>query len=198
MARRWTDDEKCLVEAKWGIWSVKVIARHIDRTESSVINYAERNKLGSMYSEEYLLPNKIAKLFGVSETTVRRWIKQLGLPSNTRPLKNQRVHRVTQEKLLEWCKENQTVWSANNLPTYALGAEPDWLVEKRKRDAQVNTYKSREWSTKEINKLLLLVDSGMTNKEIAKVLNRSEISVKRQRTRQFNKLIQDNPPCENK
>lgn len=187
MARRWTEEEKSYVEEYWGAKSVKAIAKKINRTESAVMNYAERNKLGSMYREVYLLPPLLGEYFGVSESTIKTWIKDFGLPSNTRPLKKHRAHRILPEKLLIWCRDNQSKWSSKNLPIYALGEEPAWLVEKRKKDLADNTYKAREWTTKEISQLLELVDSGMSNPQIAKIMNRSEYSIKRQRTKQLHK-----------
>lgn len=180
MYRRWTTEEMELLEDKWGVWGVKRLAKNLNRTETAIIEKAEKMKLGGAY-EQYLTTNQIGQMFGIHRQTVyRSWIKKYGLPAKKSALRRQTIYRIILEDLVEWCYNNQELWSSKNLELYSLGEEFEWLVEKRKIDAQITT-NTGFWSTKEIQNLIDWSEAGVPLQEIAKRLNRTYYAVRRKR-----------------
>ena len=185
MARRWTEEEKFLVEEKWGVYSIKLLAQKVNRTETAVIRFAEKNGLGSMYKEGNLTTEQIGDMFGIDSSTVNRyWIGKYGLKATKRALKNRKYWRVKLKDLIIWCRDNQDKWKSNNLELYALSEEPDWLKEKRNRDNnKIVEKKGTFWSMMEIAELKKLVEEGYTSRDIAEKMNRTKLSVDRQKAR---------------
>lgn len=185
MAKRWTEEEKGLVELKWGVWTISRIAKTINRTEKAVIRYGEKNKLGSMYKEMYLTTEQVGKMFNVDSSTVNRyWIKKYSLKASKIALKERKFYRIKQEDLISWCRHNQDKWKATYLEEHSLGEEAEWLRIKRERDKDLTVVKSKTyWSMKEIEILKLGIQEGKTSREIGIELNRSKASVDRQRMR---------------
>ena len=180
MAKRWTQEEMDFLEDKWGVIGVNAIAKQLNRPVKGIITKAERMQLGGAY-DSYLTTNKIAEMFGIHRQTVlRNWIYGYGLKATSTPFRRQRVHRIKMEELVEWLEANQDKWSSVNLELHALGEEYDWLVEKRKRDANP-TVKSGDWTMKEYNQLIEWSDAGVPLSEIAIRLNRTYYSVRRKR-----------------
>lgn len=180
MAKRWTQEEMDFLEDKWGVISVKAIAKQLNKSINAVIVKSERMRLGGAY-ESYLTTNKLGEMFGIHRQTVlRNWITNGGLKATSTPFRSQRIYRVKLEDLVEWLKANQDKWSSNSLELHALGEEFDWLVEKRKLDSKQDN-KAREWTIGEYNLLIELSDAGVPLKEIADKLNRTYYSVRRKR-----------------
>ena len=81
----WTNDMEEFLEDKWGIWSVKRLAKHFNTTECAITNKAERLKLGGAYSQ-YLSTTDIANMFGIARRTVLNyWILKYGLKASWQP-----------------------------------------------------------------------------------------------------------------
>ena len=180
MAKRWSTEELEFLEDKWGLYSIRRIAKALNRTEVAVTNKAERLKLGGAY-ESYLTTLEIGNMFGVHRRTVLHyWIKRYGLKARSNSLRTQKIYRVTLDDLALWAKNNQDKWDSRNLEEYALGEEFDWLIAKRKLD-KLNNIKTGDWSLKDYNLLIKLSDEGVSLKEIAKILNRTYNSVRRKR-----------------
>ena len=180
--QKYTAEEREYIESKWGEVSIRRIAQRLNRSQGAILKYAERYGLGGVYNNGcYLTPHDISKMFGVDSTIVKSsWIKNHGLISIRSPLRNSFVHRIKLDDLLDWCKNNQSRWSSLNLEIYALGTEPDWLKEKRRRDLS-NGPRKVSWSLKEEKLLMKLVSEGMKFKDIAIKLGRTEGSCRRRR-----------------
>lgn len=185
--RRWTDEERSLVEDKWGIWSTTRLAKNLNRTENAIVRFAEKNNLGGAYRGMYLSTQQVADLFSIDPTTVARyWIKKYGLKANTQPLRQRRLIRILQDDLLVWCKQNQDRWKATNLPILALGEEPDWLIEKRERDSLNKSKQGSTWTYKELETLKELINQGTSSSDIARTLGRTYASIRSKRQKLLN------------
>lgn len=82
------------------------------------------------------------------------------------------------EDFIKWLKAHQDLWDSRRLEPYALGYEPEWLVEKRKRDSEITT-KSRgtKYTPYEDALIVMYLKQDKTQKEIGALIGRSEASV---------------------
>ena len=138
--RYWTKEEEELLSDLWGNMSADKIAEKLNRTVSSVKNKAFQLELGSQIENNYdgLTISEIVKLFNVSHETVSIYWVSLGLQYTSRKLSKTKKYRyVTIENLLSFLEKNQNIWDSRYLEKNILGKEPDWMIEKRKRDKEM-------------------------------------------------------------
>lgn len=139
--RFWTKEEETLLSDLWGTESFETIAKKLNRTVSSIKNKAFLLGLGSVIESNYngLTIKDISDLLGVNINTVSvGWIG-LGLKYKVQKISKSKSYRYVEIKdLYEFLEENQNIWDSRNLEKNILGAEPEWLKEKRKLDRKQN------------------------------------------------------------
>lgn len=85
----WTEDEKNYLQDKWGSCSAKYIAKKLGRTEFSILNKAQKMKLGSrILADDSITFNElynkgfdsyvIANILNKSQLSISDRIKALG------------------------------------------------------------------------------------------------------------------------
>lgn len=139
--RFWTREEETLLSDLWGTESFETIAKKLNRTVSSIKNKAFLLGLGSVIESNYngLTIKDISDLFGVNINTVSvGWIG-LGLKYRVQKISRSKSYRYVEIKdLYDFLEANQNIWDSRNLEKNILGAEPEWLKEKRRLDREQN------------------------------------------------------------
>lgn len=186
--KKYTDAEREFIANNYGDMKVSTIAEKLERSPGAITRYAENHGLGGvMRTGLFLSAPEVAAMFKVDYTTVTRyWIGRYGLKCTKKALKQRRTYKITLDDLVKWCKNNQDKYSTLHLEEFALGQEFDWLKIKRKCDAH-SIPKRQEWTTSAELQLIKLVEQGIPNKDIAKIMNRTGISISRKKCR----LIKD-------
>lgn len=178
--REWTKEEEIELQELWGYKTLETISKKMRRTKYSIKVKAIRMKLGPMINNnlELLSVSDLVDMLGVSRDRIcNTWIN-LGLDLKKKKLTQKySYYAITIEKLLVFLENNQNEWDSRNVEKYILGSEPEWLVEKRKRDLIENPLWYRRWTAEEIQKLQLLKRLNKSNEEIASAINRSEQAV---------------------
>ncbi len=150
--RFWTKEEETLLSDLWGTESFETIAKKLNRTVSSIKNKAFLLGLGSVIENNYngLTIKDISDLLGVNINTVSvGWIG-LGLKYKVQKISKSKSYRYVEIKdLYEFLEANQNIWDSRNLEKNILGAEPEWLKEKRKLDREQNPDMERLSLTKQ-------------------------------------------------
>ena len=177
--RWWTEQEIDYLTYNWGVAPIEYIARALNRTAKSVATKAYKCKLGSASDgSEYLGAQQIADMLGVKWTTIYlRWVGKYGLKVTPKSLHFKRKNRIKLSDLLEWLEKNQDKWNSNRVELYALGTEPQWLTEKRKRDVNLPAMSHKRWTVADRRKAENLFRLGIPVREIAMRLGRSKRSV---------------------
>lgn len=83
-------------------------------------------------------------------------------------------YTVTWQNLMDFLEANQNEWDSRNVEKNILGLEPEWLIEKRKRDVEENPLWYRKWTQEEIKIAESLFKMGKSYKEIASIIERSD------------------------
>ena len=178
--RKWTKEEETYLSDFWGAKPIEYIAKKLKRTVFSLKVKAVRMRLGPMINNNYELItiNDISELLNVSyDRIINKWMK-LGLKlQKTKFTNNASYYTIKWSELIEFLENNQDEWDSRNLEINMLGTEPNWLIEKRKRDKEENPLWYRRWTEEEIDKAEELYKKGKTYKEISVIINRSEQSV---------------------
>lgn len=191
ICRRWTEEEKEFVMEHWGDVTVSYIAKKLNRSETAIISFSEKNKLGSAYKKNYISTIDAGEIIGVDQTTIIHWINSCGLKAEFKAIKNRKKYLIDIDKFHNFLRDNQGLWKASNLELYGLGKEEDWLKVKRKKDDNEITKKQGSpWTLNEIKRMNNYIEEGLTLREIANILNRTYYSVRQQRQRQLDLIKQ--------
>ena len=180
--RRWTTEEDEFLIEKWGVNSLKFIAKKLNRTVKAVRVRATRLELGEFHkSGELLMFTELVEALGYSyvEEVFNKFTKR-GCPIKYVLYDKKRYRKINIEKFWEWAENNQDVVNFSKFEKNSLGKEPSWVDEKRKID-KMNYANSRVLWNKEQERLLIAkAKSGKyTLRDLAIEFNRSEQSIRR-------------------
>ena len=140
--RFWTEEEEVILSDLWGSESIEMIAKKLNRTESSILNKVFTLGLGSQIDNNYdgLKLKDISDLLGVSVSIISiSWVS-LGLKVKVKKITKSKSYMYVEiDDLYEFLEKNQNIWDSRNLEKNILGIEPDWLKEKRENDKNYET-----------------------------------------------------------
>ena len=184
--RPWTQEETEYLQEKWGIVSVPAIAEHLNRTGSGIVNKAQRLGLGALLEAgDYVTLNQLllaltngAKTYGYK---MQSWVKNRGFPVHTKRV-NKCVWRVVYlEEFWVWAEQHRSFIDFSKLEPLALGKEPDWVAEQRRKDYQAFALQRKDlWTSAEDDRLKRLLQQHKYGyAEISEILHRSEGAITR-------------------
>jgi len=173
----WSKEELDYIRDVWGEKTIPEIAKKLGRTIEAVKIKANRmGYTGQKWYGEMMSARKVSELLGVDVHAVcDYWIPKCGLKGKAKRLGTTKKTTtiIMFEDLLEWLKEHQDLWDSRRVELFGLGAEYDWLVEKRKADAQKPARKAQKWTPEEDQRLIAMFRrGGMTNAEMGAALGR--------------------------
>lgn len=185
MARKeWTKDEVDYLQDKWGVISIKGIAKHLDRNVSSVKQKAQKIGLGDpRMNFEGITVCQLAKALGREYSIIKGWINRYSMPAKRKIFcQESRVLTIGYDDFWKWAEGHKELLNLAKMEENMIGPEPPWVKVKRKADKarSQRTWQSTAWEPEEDQRLLQLVkQSNATYPELAKLLNRSESSIRR-------------------
>lgn len=161
--KKYTKKEEDYICEYWGIYSSQNIARNLNRSVRGIICKANQLKLGKMSEYAGLFSiMQLCEIFSLSKKTVSRWCDLYGLRYKTLNHKENTILKrryIEYDNLMSWLEKNQNKFDSTKIEPYALGEEPNWLIEKRKNDLKnpskkiVKNYRRKIYTTNEINSI---------------------------------------------
>lgn len=178
----WTPEEDAVLEEFWGSSTPQYIAKKLGRTTVAVIQRVKLRKLGSFTSVGvYINRYQAAQMVGIDyKVFVRNWEVNHGLCFKKKRVRSdvKTQYLIKLDDFIEWLEEHQDLWDSRRVEPYALGYEPEWLVEKRFRDSKnPNKLRGTKYTPKEDALIITYLKLNKTQKEIGEILGRSEASV---------------------
>ena len=173
MAQRWTDREIRYLESKYLNQAVSITAKRLNRTERAVVKKALDIGLSKVH--DILSVNKLAECFNVTHKVVMKWINQYDLPCRKFKCSCCTKYMIDLENFWKWAEQHKDIinWSRYNCMTLAL--EPAWVrCEKFLYD---RPNKGKCWTDMEINYAKSMLRRGMSYREVAKELGRTQSGV---------------------
>lgn len=190
----WSNKDIEYLEDNYGKYSLKTLAKNLNRTEVAIKEKCTRLGLTSALGNTGLLTtNEIAIAFGVDRKTIWNYIQYKGLPAKKKVvLRTGRFWRIDINEFWKWLENNKELLDFSKLDKNILGLEPIWVDEKRRDDIRNKSRKYKTWTKSEI-KYLRANYKIKSFKEIALDLNRSlnSVQVKAQKLRLI-KMVQLN------
>lgn len=178
--REWTPQEEKKFARDWsnGEVSMTAMEKKYKRTDNALRTKAQRMGLGSRpYNVEFLSVTTISEEMGVSLDRVYNWCKN--------GLKRHRNHSgkvkyvISVNDLLRYLKSHQDAFNASIISKYLFVDEPQWLKDKRVRDAEEYAVNQKlPYSNQDDKDIVLMNKLGKQNSEIAKAIGRTEEAVR--------------------
>ena len=184
--KRWTPEEEDYLSDRWGSISIPAIAKHLGRSVNAVKVRAQRMGLGAvLMSGDYITLNQL--LFAVKGTnaggnyTLKSWVKNRGLPVHTKKVVNNSFRVVYLNEFWEWAEKNRSFLDFSKMEPLALGEEPPWVAEQRKKDFQAFAIQRKDpWTPDDDARLkMLLKQHKYGYKELSEMLHRSAGAIQR-------------------
>lgn len=172
--RKWTIEEEKYLNKYYLTQSVEKTAKALNRTVRSVQRKA--SLLGiEIYAGEYLTARMVAECFRVSQCVVHRWIHDLGLPAKKVKTTKSMRYVIDPEKFWKWAENHKEdiCWAGYEI--CSILPEPRWveIYKERYKTRRMNQH----FTSNEVVQIKHMLHRGMTFKEIAAELGRTERSI---------------------
>lgn len=189
IGRNWTPEEEAYLEEKYGVVSIKHIAKTLNRSETAIVIRSQRMGLGAFLDAgDYVTWNQIQIAIGLGDSSsgykTISWIKNRDFPIHTKRVKNNSFKVVYLEEFWIWAEKNKDFLNFSGFEPLALGMEPSWVAEKRRNDYQMRRrIKKTPWEPAEEEHLIRLVKQQKYGfMELSGMLNRTEGAIQRRLT----------------
>lgn len=177
--KTWSEAELAVLFEEWGEKTPDAIGRKIGRSTKAVRSMAKVHGLGCfLKNSEYLTQKQCTDMLGYTSKVMQRtWIPH-GLKVHKRRTAGGRRNTVIlHSELMEFLRKNQDLWDSRKCEPYALGTEPQWLQEKRKRDARRPKPIGTKYTAAEDQIICMMLRKNATQREIGERLGRSKASI---------------------
>lgn len=187
--RPWSHQEEEYLSENWGRVSVPTMAKKLERTENAVIVRARRLDLGAfLESGDYVTLNQLViAVTGHKKSysyKIKSWVENRGLPVHTKKNVACSWRVVYLEEFWDWAEKNRAFLDFSKMEPLALGEEPPWVAEQRKKDfAAFATQRKDPWTASEDSRLIMLLKLHRYGyAELSDLLQRSAGAIQRRCT----------------
>ena len=185
--RNWTREEYDTLAELWGVYSLGTIAKRMNRSENAILIKVQRMGLGSHTSNSHMITlSSLLESFDYSYSGYAPKFEAAGLKIHKQRVRNCSVKMVDIDEFWEFAEKNRHLFDFSRFEEYTLGAEPEWVKEKRaegfRKKWAVKPHNT-PWTEAEDKELLrLLREYRYTYPEIAARLHRTEGAIQRRVT----------------
>lgn len=184
--RTWTAEDLDYLRESWGTVSIGVMCRRLKRTKDAIINKSRRLGLGAyLDSGDYITLNQL--LIAATGTNAAysyktiSWVKNRGLPVHTKTVNSKKVRVVYLDEFWEWAEKNRSFLDFSKMEPLALGEEPAWVAEQRRKDYKAFALQRKDpWTPDEESRLVMLLKQHRYGyAELSEMLHRSAGAIQR-------------------
>lgn len=177
--KNWSLDEDDYLQEHWGVFDTKNIALKLDRSVEGIKVRAYTLGLGARQNGcgMYLNPRTISEIIDIDSKSIITWCKKGDLKSKHLKYGKHKYWQITLDDLWKFIKEYPERVNTSRFEEGSLGAEPKWMVERRKIDKGIPARDKKKWIAAEDNKLAFYYKNNYETKEIAKLMGRSISSI---------------------
>lgn len=181
--KSWKEGDLLFLQDNWHKGR-EYCAKKLNRTVVAVQLKAKRLGLGGVVrASGCFTAREVAEIMGIDSHCITRW-KDDGLLKGKTAKINSLVHAIELKDLLKFLEEHQELWNSQKMTCSLWITEPEWMIEKRKRDSKRAKREAAKWTKEEDKRLISLFKSGAyTHREIGELLGRSSRAIQRRASR---------------
>lgn len=187
--RTWTKEEETYLRESWGTVSVDGICKHLNRTKNAVTVRVRRLGLPPyLESGEYITFQQLSLAMGLGKSSSKylliSWVKNRGFPLRYKRRGTATIRVVYLDEFWTWAEKNRSFLDFSKMEPLALGQEPDWVPEQRKKDYQAFAIQRKDpWTPDEDSRLKMLLNQHRYGyAELSEMLRRSAGAIQRRCT----------------
>ena len=187
--RTWTEEEETYLRESWGTVSVDGICKHLNRTKNAVAVRVRRLGLPPyLESGDYITFQQLSLAMGLGKSSSKylliSWVKNRGFPLRYKRRGTSTIRVVHLDEFWTWAEKNRSFLDFSKMEPLALGEEPDWVSEQRKKDYQAFAIQRKDpWTPDEDSRLKMLLDQHRYGyAELSEILRRSAGAIQRRCT----------------
>lgn len=183
--KRWTAEEENYLREHWGSATISGICEHLGRTKNAIMVRVQRLNLPRYYEcGDYVTLNQINNvLFGhnVSAYQKKSWEQNRGLPVHNKRRGNYTCKVVYLDEFWAWAEKNRSFLDFSKMEPLALGLEPDWVAEQRRKDFAAFAIQRKDpWTPSDDSRLIMLLKQHKYGyAELSEMLHRSAGAIQR-------------------
>lgn len=161
--RTWTAEEKDYLTEKWGDMTISGIAKALGRTVNAVIMKVNHMGLSPyLESGDYITFNQfLIAVYGSNAGggyKLKSWVKNRGFPIHNKRLDRKTVRVVYLDEFWKWAEKNRHFLDFSKMAPLALGKEPGWVAEQRRKDVKAYSLQRKDpWTSEEDSRLIMLL-----------------------------------------
>ena len=184
--KRWTPQEEEYLAENLGRVSFAGLSKHLGRSENAIILRVRRMGLAPyLESGEYITLHQLSLAMGFGPTSdkyfVDSWGKKRGCPIHNKRLSEKVVRVVYLDEFWEWAEKHRSFLDFSKMEPLALGEEPDWVAEQRRKDYHAFAIQRKDpWTPDEDSRLaMLLKQQKYGYAQLSEMLRRSAGAIQR-------------------
>lgn len=178
--KAWSPEEEEYLAESWGSTSLPGLAKRLGRTVMAVRLRATRMGLGGVLAAgDYVTLNQLLlAVSGGAETygyKMKSWVENRGLPVHTKRVDKNTWRVVYLKEFWTWAEKNRSFIDFSKMEPLALGEEPKWVADQRRKDFRACALQRKEpWTSAEDSRLIMLLKQQKYGyAELSKMLCRS-------------------------
>lgn len=184
--RQWTEEEIEYLQENYGKYSIPALAKNLGRSVYAIKVIRARLGLGAfLMNGDYISLNQL--LIAVKGTNaggsyvLKSWVENRGLPVHTKKVDQCSFRVVYLDEFWEWAEKHRSFIDFSKMEPLSLGAEPPWVPEQRKKDAQAFANQRKDpWTPDEDSRLIMLLKQNKYGyMELSEMLRRSAGAIQR-------------------
>ena len=184
--RTWTKEEENYLRESWGTVTVDGICRHLNRTKNAIMVRVHRLGLPPyLESGEYITLHQLSRALGFGASSdkyfLKSWVENRGFPLHYKRRGTATIRVVYLGEFWAWAEKNRSFLDFSKMEPLALGEEPDWLPEQRRKDHEAYALQRKDlWTPAEDSRLKMLVSQHKYSyAEISDMMRRSHGAISR-------------------
>ena len=184
--RRWTAEEVDYLQENYGKYSIPTLAKTLGKTVNAIKTMRQKLGLGAfLMNGEYISLNQLLLAVNGGSSTYSykmiSWVQNRGLPVHTKKVENCSFRVVYLDEFWEWAEKNRSFLDFSKMEPLALGEEPLWVAEQRKKDVNAFRLQRKDpWSLEEDSRLIMLLKMHKYGyAELSEMLHRSAGAIQR-------------------
>lgn len=188
LGKNWTPEEEDFLRENWGRMAVPSIAKRLGRTVNAVIGRKDGLGLGPYLDRgDYVTLNQLMRAVTgnqVHSYTLKSWVENRGLPVHSKR-NNRCIWRVVYlDEFWEWAEKHRSFIDFSKMEPLALGEEPEWVAEQRRKDFKAFAIQRKDpWTSEEDSRLTMLLKQHRYGyAELSEMLHRSAGAIQRRCT----------------
>lgn len=182
----WTPAEEEYLAENWGHISFAGFCKHLGRTENAIKVRVQRLGLGPyLESGEYISLHQLSLALGFAGTSekyfLKSWVKNRGCPIHNKRRGKSVIRVIYLDEFWPWAEKNRSFLDFSKMEPLALGEEPDWVAEQRRKDYLAFAIQRKDpWTADEDSRLAMLLKQHKYGyAQLSEMLHRSAGAIQR-------------------